>query len=123
MRSILRLGCTAAIAAGAVALSGCATQPSSFARINQAAPALYGHRIGYAMNYLGVPDREYPIDTMKVYEWSAAGPVVFIDGMAAQLRCTLRITTEGGNITHVWFQGNNGGCARYANELQPLTTG
>lgn len=123
MRSTRWFGCAALAVASVIALVGCATEPSSFARINQAAPALYGHRIGYAMNYLGVPDREYPIDTMKVYEWSTKGPIVFIGGIAARLQCTLRVTTQGGHITHLWFQGNNGGCSRYAKDLQPLAAG
>lgn len=96
--------------------AGCAT---SFETLNVALPKLHGKTINVAINYLGIPAREYSIAGNKVYEWTTVGPNPFSPA-SQNLSCTIKLSTSNDVVRGYDYDGSNGTCQVYADRLKPL---
>jgi len=99
-----------------ILFAGCAM---SFDTLDLALPKLRGQSINVAINYLGIPDREYEIAGNKVYEWTTSGPNPFAP-TAPHLGCSIKASTVDGLVQRFNYNGSNGTCQVYADRLKPL---
>ena len=97
-------------------LVGCAMR---FDTLGLALPKLNGQSINTAINYLGIPDKEYPIAGSMDYVWSTSGPNPFTPN-AQHFGCMIKASTVDGLVQHVEYDGRNGACQTHADRLKPL---
>jgi hypothetical protein len=91
----------------ALTLAGCVGD-----MIKKGMSPLVGQPLDAAIAKLGVPSSESTIADKKVYTWVTQN---FVEGTA--YRCQIRVIMSGDVIGSFDWEGNNGGCARYASAL------
>jgi hypothetical protein len=99
----------------ALALTGCAVSP--FPVIDAKIDALKGKPITTLMEKFGDPTEQNQAGAEKIYIWSLAHnfDAAF---QAVGFSCTIQVFVgKDGKIAHYSYDGNFGGCARYAHRL------
>lgn len=122
----------------ALLLTGCVT---SFSMLDKELPSL--RTLDDAIAWLGYPTRQYQVAGKDVYEWSTSSTLVMPEINTAnttgyigrssvnvttssttystnQMFCVLRAVAQGKKLIEWNYDGNNGACYRYANQLKPL---
>ncbi len=118
--------------------------------VRQTLPVFNGKGIDYAMSYLGVPDRQYPIDGNVIYEWdnsyahtynrpvssmgfgfgshggfgTGVGLGIPLGGYETETyrqQCKIKLITHKKIVIGHEMYGDDNGCALYAKRLKPLT--
>jgi hypothetical protein len=92
----------------AAALAGCAGQT-----IKQGMTGLVGQPLSAAVAKLGAPTEERTVADLKVFIWSTN---TVIEG--TQSNCTIRVIMKGDVIGSFDWEGNEGRCFRYAQQLR-----
>ena len=96
-------------------LAGCA--PSPFSAINEKLDALKGKPIKSVTDALGDPDQISEAGNEKSYQWNLTSNLGAAYNVIA-FRCTIIVFADKDDkITRYSYDGNNGGCSRYATKL------
>ena len=96
-----------AIAIACIAVAGCVGDT-----IKKGMSPLVGQPLDAAIAKLGVPTSESTVANRKVYVWSTRN---LVEG--TEYRCQIRVVMNGDVIGTFDWEGNNGGCQRYASML------
>lgn len=119
---------------------------SSVPTVRQTLPNFQGKPIGFAMDYLGVPDREYQIEGRRVFVWDNSYAHTYARpranmgfgigsggsygvGMGFPLggyetetyrqTCEIKLITGADKIVRSYeFDGDENGCAKYAKRIK-----
>lgn len=118
--------------------------------VRQTLPVFHSKNIDFAMSWLGVPDRQYPIDDKVIYEWdnsyahtytrpmanmgfgfgsrggfgSGVGINVPFGGYETETYrqvCNIKLITRKKIVIGSEMHGDDNGCGLYAKRLKPLT--
>ncbi|MGD0720420.1 MAG: hypothetical protein ABR970_05150 [Roseiarcus sp.] len=101
--------------AAAAALSACGRTP--FPTLEAQLGGLRGQPVAAAIEKLGAPDSQSATAAEKVYVWSTETAAASVDASIG-LRCAVRVFADRDErIARYDFDGNVGGCARYAHLL------
>ncbi|HEY7243029.1 MAG TPA: hypothetical protein VH678_04000 [Xanthobacteraceae bacterium] len=90
-----------------IAVAGCA-----FDAIDKGMTALQGQPLSAAVSKLGMPTEEKVIAGQKVYIWFTR---TLDEG--SEYNCQIRVIMKGDVIGSWDFEGNEGKCVRYADQL------
>jgi len=102
---VLRLATVVVVASTLAACAG--------AIIKDKMASFAGHPVSAAIDKLGFPTEQAEIAGRKVYIWSSRN---FVEGTSYQ--CKIRAILDDHEIITNWdYEGNEGGCMRFASKL------
>jgi hypothetical protein len=103
------------LAASLLSLTGCGRTP--FPVLEAQLDAVKGQAAPGVISKLGAPNEATIISGEKAYIWSSKDESMLM-GDAIGFHCRMRVFVDKADkITHYDFDGNVGGCARYAQRL------